>query len=58
MFTPYGHIFVVHIAVMIGAGISTFQGSPMWLMIALIIGKTLLELKVIHFKKRLRQKKN
>lgn len=56
MFSPYGHIIVVHIAVMIGAGISSFKGSPMWLMLALIIGKTLIELKTTQFKARLREK--
>lgn len=42
---PYAHIIVVHIAIFAGAFGAILLGAPLALLIALIVGKTLIELK-------------
>ncbi len=42
---PYGHIVVVHIAIFAGTFGASLLGAPLALLVALIIGKTLIELK-------------
>ena len=43
MHYPYGHIFVIHIAIIIGAVIVQATGSTMVLLVFLVIGKAALE---------------
>ncbi len=44
---PYGHIVVVHIAIFAGAFGAILLGAPLALLVALIVGKTLIELKAM-----------
>ncbi len=45
MSQPYGRVVVLHLAILFGA-IATFAlGSPVWLLVILIVGKTALDLK-------------
>lgn len=52
MFTPYGHIVVIHLAIMATAFLSLLMGAPMILLLLIIIGKTLLEI-ITHKTKNL-----
>jgi hypothetical protein len=44
MFQPYGRIVVMHIAILFGAFLIVALGSPVWMLVILIIGKTILDL--------------
>ena len=55
MSAPYGRIIVLHIAILFGAFVITALGSPIFLLILLIVGKIVLELKLqAAAKKKLR----
>jgi hypothetical protein len=45
MFQPYGRIVVLHIAILFGGFAAVLLGSPKWLLVPLMIGKTLMDLK-------------
>ena len=51
MAAPYGRIVVLHIAILLGAFVITALGSPVFLLILLIIGKILLDAK-LHLRSR------
>lgn len=55
MMSPYGHIIVVHIALLIGAIASQKMGSPIALLLLLIIGKAILDLTSEKFLTRLKK---
>lgn len=44
MFQPYGRIVVMHIAILFGAFLIMAFGSPVWMLVILIIGKTFMDL--------------
>jgi hypothetical protein len=44
MFQPYGRIVVMHIAILFGAFLIMALGSPVWMLVILIIGKTIMDL--------------
>jgi hypothetical protein len=44
MFQPYGRIVVMHIAILFGAFLIEALGSPVWMLVILIIGKTIMDL--------------
>jgi hypothetical protein len=44
MFQPYGRIVVMHIAILFGAFLIMAFGSPIWMLVILIIGKTIMDL--------------
>jgi hypothetical protein len=44
MFQPYGRIIVLHVAILLGAFLLMAVGSPVFLLIMLIAGKTLLDI--------------
>ena len=48
---PYGRIVVMHVAIVVGAGLVDWFGSPMPLLLVLIAAKTVLDLK-LHEKER------
>jgi hypothetical protein len=54
MFGPYPRIIILHIAVLIGAFIAFALGSNFFVLLLLIIGKTILDL-VLHLAERSRQ---
>ncbi|QEG35531.1 DUF6498-containing protein [Bythopirellula goksoeyrii] len=43
MFQPYGRIVVMHVAILLGAFLIVALGSPVWMLVILIIGKTLMD---------------
>lgn len=43
MFHPYGHIIVIHLAIIVTGIITFVLGTPMALLILLVVGKTILE---------------
>ena len=51
MAAPYGRIVVLHIAILFGAFVITALGSPVFLLILLIIGKIILDAK-LHLRSR------
>lgn len=51
MVQPYGRIIVLHLAIILGAFATLALGSPAWLLLILIVGKTVLDLK-LHLKER------
>lgn len=44
MFQPYGRIVVMHVAILFGAFLIMAFGSPAWMLVILIIGKTIMDL--------------
>jgi hypothetical protein len=44
MFQPYGRVVVLHVAILFGGIVAQFLGSPVFLLLLLIGGKTLLDL--------------
>jgi len=51
MLRPYGRIVVMHLAILFGAGFIMFLGSPLPMLLILIIGKTLIDMH-LHEKER------
>ncbi len=48
MAAPYGRVVVLHIAILFGAFAAVMLGSPVFLLLLLIAGKTVLDLKLHH----------
>ena len=46
MMAPYGRIVVLHIAILFGAFAIMALGSPLFLLVLLIVGKIALDLKL------------
>ena len=46
MAQPYGRIIVLHVAILVGGFVVAALRSPVWLLIPLVAGKTLLDLKL------------
>ncbi|TWT90972.1 hypothetical protein Mal64_13710 [Pseudobythopirellula maris] len=44
MFKPYGRIIVLHIAILVGGVIAMKLGSPVYVLVVMVVGKTLLDL--------------
>ncbi len=44
MFQPYARIVILHLAVLFGAFLIMALGSPVWMLVMLIIGKTILDI--------------
>lgn len=53
MFRPYGRIMILHIAILIGGIIAFTLGSNFFVLLLLVVGKTLLDLS-LHLHERLR----
>lgn len=51
MVQPYGRIIVLHIAILVGAFVTMALGSPIFILVLLIVGKTALDLKM-HLRER------
>ena len=43
MFSPYGHIVIIHVAIIASAFLAIATGQPLWLLILIIAGKTALD---------------
>ncbi len=50
---PYGRIVAMHVAIIVGAGFVTWLGSPLPMLIVLILAKTALDLR-LHEKERIK----
>jgi hypothetical protein len=44
MFQPYGRIVILHVAILFGAFLIMAFGSPVWMLVILIIGKTIMDI--------------
>jgi hypothetical protein len=44
MIRPYGRVVVLHMAILLGAFATFALGSPVWMLVILIIGKTILDM--------------
>lgn len=44
MIQPYGRIVILHVAIIFGAILIQFLGSPVWMLVLLVIGKTILDI--------------
>lgn len=53
MFTPYGRLFVLHLTIVLGAWPVVALGSPIGLLLVLVVGKTVLDL-VFHLREHAR----
>src|SRR5687767_2742455 len=53
MFQPYARVAVLHVVILFGGLVTWMFGNPLPLLIALVIGKTALDL-AFHFRERLR----
>jgi len=53
MMQPYGRVVVLHVAILFGGFVTTMFGSPVLLLVLLVIGKTILDLK-LHLRERRR----
>lgn len=51
MMQPYGRVVVLHVTILLGAGATIALGSPVWLLLILIVGKTILDVK-FHLRER------
>ncbi len=51
MFQPYGRIIVMHIAILFGAFLIMALGSPVWMLVILVIGKTIMDI-ALHLMER------
>lgn len=51
MMQPYGRIVVLHLAILLGAFATIALGSPIFILLILIVGKTVLDLK-FHLRER------
>ncbi len=51
MLQPYGRIVVLHLAILLGAFATSALGSSVWLLMILIVGKTMLDL-MLHLSER------
>ncbi len=49
---PYGRVIVLHVAILFGAIVITSLGSPVFLLILLIIGKIALDVKLHHLSQK------
>lgn len=46
MFQPYGRVVLLHVALLGGAFLTMGLGSPTWVLVLLVVGKTLFDLKL------------
>jgi hypothetical protein len=44
MFQPYGRIVILHVAILFGAFLIMAFGSPVWMLVILIVGKTIMDI--------------
>ena len=44
MFQPYGRIVILHLAILFGAFLIMAFGSPVWMLVILMIGKTIMDI--------------
>ena len=51
MVRPYGRVVALHLAILGGGILAVFMGSPLWILVLLVLFKTLLDLKA-HLKER------
>ncbi len=45
MTQPYGRVVVLHVTILLGAAATIALGNPIWLLMILVIGKTILDVK-------------
>ncbi|QDU89898.1 hypothetical protein Pla175_32950 [Pirellulimonas nuda] len=48
MFEPYPRVIVLHVAIIVGAMLAFAFGSPAWLLVVLIAGKTMLDIALFR----------
>ena len=52
MFQPYARVVVLHLAILFGAFATLALGSPIWVLVILIVGKTVLDLAMHLYEHR------
>lgn len=56
LFTPYGRIVVLHLAILLSAFLTMLLGSPIWMLGLLVIGKTVMDISIHVYSPRIGEK--
>lgn len=56
LFTPYGRIVILHLAILLSAFLTLVLGSPIWMLVLLVVGKTVMDISIYVYSPRIGEK--